>query len=83
MDQTTISLEAVPQAEIGTPVIVLGTGEDGAMTAWDAATLSGTIAYEILTSLATRIPRLYQRGGEIVGLADAFGLVWRDRMPAR
>ena len=83
MDQTTISLEAVPQAEIGTPVIVLGTGEDGAMTAWDAATLSGTIAYEILTSLATRIPRLYQRGGEIVGLADAFGLVWRDGTRAR
>lgn len=77
MDQTIISLEELPAAKPGDPVVILGRGDDGAMTAWDAAELSGTIAYEILTSLAARIPRLYQRGGQIVALADVSGLAWR------
>ncbi|MCX2728156.1 alanine racemase [Thermomicrobium sp. 4228-Ro] len=78
MDQTIISLEDVPQAQLGDPVIVLGDPASGAMTAWEAAELSGTIAYEILTSLAARIPRVYVRGGEPVALADSFGLLERD-----
>jgi len=78
MDQTIVSLEDVPQAQLGDPVIVLGDTASGAMSAWEAAELSGTIAYEILTSLAARIPRVYVRGGEPVALADSFGLVERD-----
>ncbi len=76
MDQTIVSLECCPDARIGDPVVVFGTSE-GAMTPWDAAELAGTIAYELLTSLAARIPRLYQRGGEVIALADTQGLIWR------
>ncbi|MDW8060991.1 MAG: alanine racemase, partial [Thermomicrobium sp.] len=77
MDQTIVSMEAVPGARPGDPVLVLGRSEEGAMTAWDAADLSGTIAYEILTSLAARIPRIYQQDGQIVALADVHGFAWR------
>jgi alanine racemase len=78
MDQTIVSLEDVPRVQLGDPVLVLGDPASGAMSAWDAAELSGTIAYEILTSLAARIPRIYVRDGEPVALADPFGLVERD-----
>ncbi|MCX7622321.1 MAG: alanine racemase [Thermomicrobium sp.] len=82
MDQTIVSLEDVPEAGPGDPVVVLGDPESGAMSAWDAARLSDTIAYEILTSLAARIPRIYLRGGAPVALADLFGLIERDEFPA-
>ncbi len=78
MDQTIVSLEGVASPSFGDPVIIFGDPATGAMSAWDVATLSDTIAYEILTRLAARIPRVYVRGGEPVALADAFGLIERD-----
>ncbi len=79
MDQTIVSLEEAPDATLGDPVIVLGDPASGAMSAWDAAALSETIAYEVLTSLAARIPRIYLRGGEPCAVLDWLGLLERDQ----
>jgi hypothetical protein len=38
------------------------------------ASLCGTISYEVLCGLMERVPRLYIRGGEIVGRHDLAGL---------
>lgn len=77
MDQTIISLASCPQAEVGDLVVIFGSSDQEAMTPWDAATLTGTIAYELLTHLAPRIPRLYHQAGRFVAIADLTGLCWR------
>ncbi len=43
----------------GEPALLLGPGGDGEMTVDEAATLMGTISYEILTRLGPRLPRVY------------------------
>jgi len=55
--------------------VLLSDGRDGAMTADQAAALAGTINYEIVSSLAARIPRVYLRGGRPVAVLDLLGLV--------
>jgi alanine racemase len=67
MDLITVSLRDVPEARAGDVVTVIG--EDGAarVTVDEVATLAGTIGYEILTGLGTRLPRIVARGRDEVG----------------
>ncbi len=46
----------------GDEVILLGTSGDVAVTAEDLAGWAGTIPYEVLTNINTRVARVY-RGG--------------------
>ena len=55
MDQIMFDVTDITAAE-GDKVILLG---DGGMDAEDMAGLTGTISYEILTSLTGRVPRVY------------------------
>ncbi|MBO1754176.1 alanine racemase [Allobranchiibius sp. CTAmp26] len=43
----------------GDPVVLFGTGADGAPTAQDWAEATGTISYEIITRMSSRLPRTY------------------------
>ena len=56
MDQLMVDLEDGP-AEPGDPVVLFGTGEDGAPTAQDWAEACGTISYEIVTRIGGRFVR--------------------------
>lgn len=58
MDQTMINIEN-DSAYNGDEVILLGEQGDQVITAEDLATWAGTIPYEILTNINTRVPRLY------------------------
>jgi alanine racemase len=62
MDQTIVDVTAIPQAAIGDEAILLGEQDGGippqSITAGDLAGLCGTIPYEILTSIAARVPRV-------------------------
>ncbi len=64
MDQCMINLSAHPTLasllSIGEPVILLGTGGDEKITANDLARQADTIPYEILTSIAPRVTRIYE-----------------------
>ncbi|MGQ4553601.1 alanine racemase [Dermabacteraceae bacterium CCM 9519] len=55
MDQIVVDLSTVPDAAAGDRVTVFGPGE---LTAKHLAAAAGTIDYEILTSLSTRVPRV-------------------------
>jgi alanine racemase len=60
MDQLVLDLgdgEAARAAVEGDPVVLFGTGEDGAPTAQDWAEACGTIAYEIVTRIGGRFVR--------------------------
>ena len=55
MDHTMIDVTGVPGVGIGTDVEVMG---DASLSAEEMARICGTIPYEILTQMGTRIPRV-------------------------
>lgn len=58
MDQFAVDLGG-DEPEAGAEVLLFGPGDRGEPTAEDWAQASGTIAYEIVTRIGTRVPRVY------------------------
>jgi alanine racemase len=58
MDQITVNIEW-DSAYNGDEVLLIGEAGDCALTANDLADWAGTIPYEILTNINTRVPRVY------------------------
>jgi len=58
MDQIVVNIEE-DSAYNGDEVILLGTDGKNSITAEDLAEWAGTIPYEILTNINTRVPRIY------------------------
>jgi alanine racemase len=52
MDMLAVDLDPVPQAAVGSPVVLWGAG----LPAEEVAAAAGTIAYEMLCALAPRVP---------------------------
>lgn len=65
MDQFVVDLGPDSTARTGDMAIVFGPGLHGEYTADDWAKASGTINYEIVTRIAARVPRLYNRGAAL------------------
>jgi alanine racemase len=59
MDQTMIDVTDVADAAIGDEVVLLGQQGGDRITADDIAAYTGTIAYEVLCAIGTRVPRLW------------------------
>jgi alanine racemase len=59
MDQTMIDVTDVPEAAIGDEVVLLGQQGSDRITADDLAAHTGTIAYEVLCAVGTRVPRAW------------------------
>jgi alanine racemase len=74
MDQTVIGWPSPHPIEVDHEVVVAGDGNDSAPTLSQLADLAGTIPYELATSLAPRVPRIYRRHGEVVAVEDLSGL---------
>ncbi|MEV6052804.1 alanine racemase [Streptomyces sp. NPDC052107] len=58
MDQFVVDLGG-DEPEVGTEALLFGPGDRGEPTAEDWAQACGTIAYEIVTRIGTRVPRVY------------------------
>ena len=54
MDMLGVDLSAIPQARVGSPVILWGAG----LPADEVAARAGTISYELLCALAARVPQV-------------------------
>jgi alanine racemase len=67
MDQATVDVTSVPEARIGDAVTVIGRHGELRQSADEIARALGTINYEVLASIMPRVPRLFMRGGRIVG----------------
>lgn len=52
MDMLCVDLSAVPQAQVGSPVVLWGEG----LPVEEIAAAAGTVAYELLCALASRVP---------------------------
>jgi alanine racemase len=61
MDQFVVDLGG-DEPEPGTEAVLFGPGDRGEPTAEDWAQAAGTIAYEIVTRIGTRVPRVYVNG---------------------
>jgi len=59
MDHVMLDVTGVPGVGAGDAVTVFGPSAGGAPTAADVAEWSDTIAYEVLTSVGKRVPRVY------------------------
>lgn len=69
MDQIVVEVAEDLAVEVGNPVNIISTnGEDAAPTVADLAAMLETNTYEILVGLRSRIPRVYQRAGEVVAI---------------
>jgi alanine racemase len=76
MDQTIVHLPASAPEEMGQPVVIVGDGSDEtapAPTFDELGAIAGTIGYELVSTLARRVPKLYVRGDEVVAVADLEG----------
>jgi len=62
MDQFVVDLGPGSLAQVGDPVTLFGVGESGEPTAQDWAEATGTISYEIISRIGSRVPRVYVGG---------------------
>jgi alanine racemase len=60
MDQIVIDVTRVPSARVGDEAVALGKQGGGEITAWELAVHAGTIPWEILTNIGSRVPRFYR-----------------------
>ena len=58
MDLTTIDVTGIPAVEIGDEVTLIGEQGRERITAYDHADIAGTIPYEILCNISSRVPRV-------------------------
>ncbi|MGW7102573.1 alanine racemase [Streptomyces sp. NPDC054838] len=61
MDQFVVDIDGA-DVRAGDPAILFGPGDLGEPTAEDWALAAGTIAYEIVTRIGGRVPRVYRNG---------------------
>lgn len=73
MDQITVDVTEVPDVRIGDEVVLIGRQGNVRQTAETLAAQADTISYEVLASLLPRVPRLYIRGGTLIGALVADG----------
>ncbi len=72
MDQIMVDVTDIPEACVGMEVTLMGRDGDECITAEEIAEKAGSIHYEIVCDIGKRIPRVYYRGGDIVGTKDYF-----------
>jgi alanine racemase len=60
MDQIVLDVTAAPQCRVGDEVVALGRQGDVEITARELAREAGTIPWEILTNVGSRVPRVYR-----------------------
>lgn len=75
MDQLVVDVGHIDGVAIGDEIVLLGRQGGECISADELAVLAGTINYEITTSLAARVPRLYFRAGKCVGYSDLSSFV--------
>lgn len=68
MDLTMVDLTDHPDASEGDEAVLFGDEP----TAWDVADRAGTNAWEVLTRVGSRMPRVYVDGGRVVGVESRF-----------
>lgn len=64
MDQTLVDVSDIPDVKLGDVVTVYSNEIEGGCSVTEAAKRIGTINYELLCAIGTRVPRIYIENGE-------------------
>lgn len=67
MDLVMLDVTDVPAVAAGDEVVLIGRQGSVSQSAEALARAAGTINYEIVTGIRRRVPRVYRRGGRVVG----------------
>ena len=59
MDQTMVDVTAVPDVCVGDDVVLIGSQGDASIDAEEVACWADTISYEVILTVAQRVPRVY------------------------
>jgi alanine racemase len=62
MDMCMLDVTDVPGVSEGDEVVLIGNRGNERITADDIAAKTGTIAYEVLCGISSRVPRVYLQG---------------------
>ena len=60
MDQTLVDVTAIPEVTAGDLVTLIGTHGNEAVSATELASRTGSIAWQVLTNITYRVPRIYR-----------------------
>jgi alanine racemase len=60
MDQLMVDLGPAAEVRAGDEAVLLGSQGDEEITAWEWARRTGTIAYEVVSGIGARVPRVYR-----------------------
>ncbi|MEG1448939.1 MAG: alanine racemase [Oscillospiraceae bacterium] len=74
MDQMMVDVTNIPDVGYGTQVTLVGKQGDKEITFDEIAELSQTVNYESVCLIGKRIPRIYKKYGETIGVVDYTGL---------
>lgn len=77
MDAIGADVTDVPGVGPGDEFVLFGSQGEERIAALDVARQRTTIPWEVVTSMAQRLPRVYDAGGEVVGLRTAASETWR------
>lgn len=64
MDQTLVDVTDIPNVKVGDVVTIYSNSIEGGCSVTEAAQRVGTINYELLCSIGTRVPRIYIENGK-------------------
>lgn len=74
MDQTVVGLPDGVPVQVGDDVVVVGATDEGAPSVDELAQVLETIAYEVVTGLATRVERHFLRDDHVVAIDRGGGV---------
>lgn len=72
MDQFMVDVTDIPNVAIGTEVTLAGRDGGTELTIEELGGLSGRFNYEFVCDLGKRVPRVFLKGGKVVGTKDYF-----------
>lgn len=72
MDQFMVDVTDIPDVDVDTEVTLIGTDGQEEIRVEDLSKLCGRFHYELICDIGKRVPRVYYRGGEVVGTKDYF-----------
>lgn len=72
MDQFMVDVTDIPEAKEDDPVTLIGRDGDELISVEELARMGDGFHYEIICGIGKRVPRVYIKGGEIVGKKDYF-----------
>lgn len=72
MDQFMVDVSGIPEAREGDLVTLIGRDGNLEITMEQLGELSGRFNYELACDLGKRVPRVYTKGGEIIGTKDYY-----------